>query len=122
MAVALLRVLLLPPILLLVSPSPSHPIISSGTLAWAVLLVALLGFSSGYFGSLPMIIFSQKVQDPRHLELAGKPLDSPAPPYILYSCRNNHDAGITDWADGWLHSSIWSYSTHLHCLILSMLY
>ena len=71
---ALLRFLLVAPILLLVSPSPSHPLISSGTLAWAILLVALLGFSSGYFGSLPMIVFSRKVKDPQNLELAGESL------------------------------------------------
>lgn len=66
-----LRLLLIPPILLLVSPSPTHPIISSGTLVWAVILVAILGFSNGYFGSLPMIVFSAKVKDPQNLELAG---------------------------------------------------
>ena len=68
---ALLRFLLVPPILLLVSPSPSQPVISSGTLVWAILLVALLGFSSGYFGSLPMIVFSRQVKNAQHLELAG---------------------------------------------------
>lgn len=71
-----LRLLLIPPILLLVSPSPTHPIISSGTLVWAVILVAILGFSNGYFGSLPMIVFSAKVKDPQNLELAGKLIHS----------------------------------------------
>ena len=66
------RIILLLPILLLVSPSPSHPLISSGTLGWAIVFVALLGFSNGYFGSLPMIVFSQKVKSPDHRELAGK--------------------------------------------------
>ena len=65
------RAVLLLPILLLVSPSPSQPLISSGTLAWAVGLVALLGFTNGYFGSLPMISFSKKVKNRGHLEVAG---------------------------------------------------
>ena len=76
---ALLRFLLVLPILLLVSPSPSQPIISSGTLVWAILLVALLGFSSGYFGSLPMIVFSRQVKNPQHLELAGLSFPCPGP-------------------------------------------
>jgi solute carrier family 29 (equilibrative nucleoside transporter) protein 4 len=71
---ALSRAVLLLPILLLVSPSPSQPIISSGTLGWAVVFVALFGFTNGYFGSLPMIVFSRKVKDALHLELAGQPM------------------------------------------------
>lgn len=67
----LLRAVLLLPILLLVTPSPSQPLIHPGTLAWAVVFVALLGLSNGYFGSLPMITFSRKVTNPQHLEVAG---------------------------------------------------
>lgn len=71
---ALLRAVLLLPILLLVTPSPSQPLIHPGTLAWAIVLVALLGLSNGYFGSLPMIVFSGKVTSPQHLEVAGESL------------------------------------------------
>lgn len=69
---SLLRTALLLPLLLLVSPSPSQPVIHTGTLVWAIIFVALLGFSNGYFGSLPMILFSQRVKEPAHLELAGQ--------------------------------------------------
>lgn len=65
------RAILLLPIILLVTPSPSQPIISVGTLVWAIVFVALLGLTNGYFGSLPMILFSKKIKNPHHLELAG---------------------------------------------------
>ena len=118
---ALLRVLLIPPILLLISPSPSHPIIGSGTLAWAVLLVALLGFSNGYFGSLPMIVFSRKVKNPQHLELAGESVPEPAVDLLLSSPRNNHDPGLADWTNDGLCLGLCSHSPHLNCPLFSLL-
>ena len=69
---ALLRTSLVLPILLTVSPSPTHPIIHPGTLGWAVFFVFLLGLSNGYLGSLPMIVFSREVKRPEHREMAGE--------------------------------------------------
>ena len=113
---ALSRAVLLLPILLLVSPSPSQPIISSGTLGWAVVFVALLGFTNGYFGSLPMIVFSRKVKDALHLELAGQPMlpccrHCPSVMMVLH-CRHYYDTISFEWSHAGLCAGLCPHSPH----------
>lgn len=109
---ALLRAVLLLPILLLVTPSPSQPLIHPGTLAWAIVLVALLGLSNGYFGSLPMIVFSGKLKSPQHLEVAGESL------HLMnntnhYSCyRHHHDPVPADWPNAGVGAGLRTHSPH----------
>jgi len=71
MVCSILRIILIPLLLLCVSPSPANPVLSHGVLAAAVVFTFALGLSNGYFGSLPMINVSQQVENPRHKELAG---------------------------------------------------
>ena len=68
---SLLRLPLIPLLLLLISPSPSSPVLSNGTLVWAVLITFVLGLSNGYFGSLSMINMSGEVEEHSQKELAG---------------------------------------------------
>lgn len=65
------RILLIPLVILCVSPSPSHPILGSNVVLWAGLFTFLLALSNGYFGSLPLIIVSAHVKVKNNRELAG---------------------------------------------------
>ena len=113
---ALSRAVLLLPILLLVTPSPSQPVISSGTLGWAVVFVALLGFSNGYFGSLPMIVFSAKVKDSHHLELAGKITLSCCRPalHVVFHCRDYYDTVSSEWPHAGLSAGLCPNPSHIN--------
>lgn len=66
------RVVLVPLVVLCVSPSPAHPVLSRNTVVWAMLFSVLLGLSNGYFGSLPLINLSPEVKQEEDKELAGK--------------------------------------------------
>lgn len=66
------RMVLIPLILICVSPSPSNPLLGSTVLVWAIIFTLLLAFTNGYFGSLPIIVTSAYVKDDRDKELAGK--------------------------------------------------
>ena len=66
------RLVLIPLIILCVSPSPCHPVLSTGVVALSVVFVVALGLSNGYFGSLPMINVSLEVKDEKHREVAGQ--------------------------------------------------
>ena len=68
--ISLGRYLLVPLLILCVSPSPAHPILPF-PLIWAVLLVMIVGVSTGYFGTLPMIMAPKEVES-EHRELAGE--------------------------------------------------
>ena len=66
------RVIFIPLVLLCVSPSPTHPVLGSNVVVWAVLFTLFLGFSNGYFGSLPLIHLSAHVKQDENKELAGE--------------------------------------------------
>ncbi len=65
------RIVLIPLVLLCVSPSPSHPVLGGYAIVWAGLFTLVLGLSNGYFGSLPLIVVSAHVKDKKDRELAG---------------------------------------------------
>ncbi len=71
MLTSFLRVLLIPLVIMCVSPSPCDPVLSVGIMGWAVVLSVALGLSNGYFGSLPMINVSMEVKKEEHREMAG---------------------------------------------------
>lgn len=71
MLAGFLRLLLIPVVILCVSPSPCSPVLAQGVIGWGVVLAVVLGFSNGYFGSLPMINVSMEVKDEKNREMAG---------------------------------------------------
>ena len=72
MILSFLRVVLIPLVLLCVSPSPSHPVFGNSVLVWAAMFSFFLGLSNGYAGSLPMINVADEVSSERDKELAGQ--------------------------------------------------
>jgi len=72
LACSVSRVVLVPLVILCVSPSPSHPFLSHNTVVWALLFTVLLGLTNGYFGSLPLINLSPEVKREGDRELAGQ--------------------------------------------------
>ena len=53
------RVVLIPLLLLAVSPSPTHPTVKS--LVYAGVLVSILGVTGGYFGTMAMVLAPGRV-------------------------------------------------------------
>ena len=114
---SILRVVLIPLILLCVSPSPAHPVLSNGVLGWAVIFTFTLGLSNGYFGSLPMINVSQQVENPRHRELAGLCARGLPVPRIKPSClaacsRYHYDLVSPPCADIGLSAGLCPHPPH----------
>ena len=71
MLVGFLRLILIPLVILCVTPSPCNPVLVAGVIGWAVVFTSALGLSNGYFGSLPMINVSSEVKREKDRELAG---------------------------------------------------
>lgn len=72
MLAGFLRLLLIPLVIMCVSPSPCDPVLSTGIMGWAVVVTVALGLSNGYFGSVPMINVSMEVKREEHREMAGQ--------------------------------------------------
>lgn len=72
MVASLLRFILIPLLLLCVTPSPTYPVVGRGVVGWSIVVTFVLGITNGYFGSLPLINVSQSVKNEAHRELAGK--------------------------------------------------
>lgn len=68
--IAVLRFILVPVLVLCVTPSPTNPIISS-PLWVALVLISLVGITNGYFGTLGMQYPPTMVKDDDR-ELTGK--------------------------------------------------
>lgn len=65
------RIVLIPLIVMCVTPSPSSPVFGDTVIYLAGAFVLVLGLSNGYFGSLPLITAPKHVKDDRNKELAG---------------------------------------------------
>ena len=64
------RYLLIPLLVLCVSPSPSQPLLPFPFI-WAIVLILIVGFTTGYFGTLPMVL-APKMVDSEHREIVGE--------------------------------------------------
>ena len=60
----------LPLMVLSVAPSPTHPVMPY-PLIWAAILILIVGATTGYFGTIPMVL-APKLVDSEHREIAGK--------------------------------------------------
>ena len=64
------RYLLIPLLVLCVSPSPSQPLLPFPFI-WAIVLILIVGFTNGYFGTLSMVLAPKMVKN-EHREIVGE--------------------------------------------------
>ena len=64
------RYLLIPLLLLCVSPSPSHPLLPFPFI-WALVLTLIFGFTNGFLGTLPMVLALKTVKS-EDMEILGE--------------------------------------------------
>ena len=76
------RYLLIPLLVLCVSPSPSQPLLPlPSNFILAIVLILIVGFTTGYFGTLPMVL-APKMVDSEHREIVGESLREHTETYI----------------------------------------